>query len=253
MPKKSYTAKKRTTYKRRPKITKRSRSVSRASAKRKATRANRMQSTAYSWVKKKYTFVTPLRIAQGQSELARTICHVGNENQNTPGACYTLTNADPDGIATEDMKLYQFFRITGVAFKLFWPEGTDPESTPVQWSMAYSPNVPINPNVTAGVLQSVANFQTSACSAKVPVKRYFKTASTLKRLGIDWCSTDEYADFGNVGQDLYGGQLLPDSGSSTSFRVYRSGTSTQTSAEIGRLQLTYYIQYKGTKGVSPLI
>ena len=29
------------------------------------------------------------------------------------------------------MALYQYFRITGVAFKLFWPEGTDPESTPV--------------------------------------------------------------------------------------------------------------------------
>jgi len=32
---------------------------------------------------------------------------------------------------TDQMKLYQFFKITGVAFKLFFPEGTDAGSTPV--------------------------------------------------------------------------------------------------------------------------
>lgn len=74
--------------------------------KRASTRGNRMQNSSYTWVKKKYTFVTPLRIAAGQSEYARTICHIGNENTSTPGACLTLTDADPDGIAISDMKLY---------------------------------------------------------------------------------------------------------------------------------------------------
>jgi len=91
------------------------------------------------------------------------------------------------------MKLYQFFRITGVSFKVFFPEGTNVQSTPVQWALGYSANVPINPQVPTGPLQSLANYQTSSASANRPIKRYFKTASTLKRLGIEWCSTDEYA------------------------------------------------------------
>lgn len=119
--------------------------------------------------------------------------------------------------------------------------------------MAYSPTVPINPTVAPGVLQSVANFNTSSCSARTPVKRYFKTASTLRRLGIDWCSTTEYGNFGTPGTSLYGGQLPPQNGSSTSFRVYRSQQASANQAEVGRIQLTYYVQYKGTKGINPLV
>lgn len=108
-------------------------------------------------------------------------------------------------MASIDMGQYQFFRITGVAFKLFFPEGTTPESTPVQWSLAYSANKVLNPNLTAAPLQTLATYQTSGCSARQPVKRYFRTATTLKRLGIDWCSTDEYVQFGaNPPIPLYG-------------------------------------------------
>jgi len=32
---------------------------------------------------------------------------------------------------TVDMRLYQFFKITGVAYKLFFPEGTSADATPV--------------------------------------------------------------------------------------------------------------------------
>jgi hypothetical protein len=47
----------------------------------------------------------------------------------------------------DQMKLYQFFKITGVGFKIFFPEGTTPESTPCQWSMGYSSNQLINPAI----------------------------------------------------------------------------------------------------------
>jgi len=157
-------------------------------------------------------------------------------------------------MASVDMGQYQFFRITGVAFKLFFPEGTTPQSTPVQWSLGYSANNVLNPQLGPGPLQTLATFQTSGCSARTPIKRYFKTTTTLKRLGINWCSTAEYVQFGAnpPQQPLYGEQLPINAGSSTLFKVYRSAAATDTEAEIGRLQVTYYVQYKGAKGTTIL-
>lgn len=53
------------------------------------------------------------------------------------------------------MELYQFFKISGVAFKLFFPEGTDPTSTPVQWALGYSSNQVIKPTVAFERLQTL--------------------------------------------------------------------------------------------------
>uniref|UniRef100_UPI0040470B6C hypothetical protein n=1 Tax=Roseivirga sp. TaxID=1964215 RepID=UPI0040470B6C len=69
------------------------------------------------------------------------------------------------------------------------------------------------------------------------------------RLGIQWCNTEEYANFATTGP-LYDQQLGPDAGSSTAIKVYRSGVSTATDEEVGRLQVTYYVQYKGAKGLN---
>jgi hypothetical protein len=90
---------------------------------------------------------------------------------------------------------------------------------------------------------------TSSCSATRPISRYFKTGGTLARLGIDWCDTREITDFGiNPPTQLYGEQLPIDAGSSTNIKVYRPATNTIGAAQLGRLQLTYYVLYKGAKG-----
>ncbi len=98
----------------------------------KSARAGRkMQRMALSFVKKKYTIVEPITMAVNQSVSEITISHIGSKNTTTPANTITLRNADPDQMATGDMKLYQFFKISGVAFKLFWPEGTSAQDTPV--------------------------------------------------------------------------------------------------------------------------
>ncbi len=151
------------------------------------------------------------------------------------------------------MDAYQFFKITGVAYKIFFPAGTTPGATPVQWSLGYSASSVLNPSLAFGPLQTLANYQTSGCSSMRPVKRYFKIGSTLKRLGIEWSAAADYFEFdSNPPIPLYGGQLPVNAGSSSILRVYRSGDATDESAELGRLQLTYYIQYKGAKGLSTL-
>ncbi len=178
--------------------TRRRKSTKRARRARRPKQMNRMQRTALSYVRKKYTVVLPLIAQEGQNAIAGTISHIGGRNGSNPSDTITLTSANPDNMASEDMSLYQYFKISGVGYKLFFPEGTTPQATPVQWSLAYSANNVLNPALTAGPFQSLATFQTSSCSAKNPVKRYFNTASTLKRLGIEWCNTDEYSSFGNT-------------------------------------------------------
>lgn len=219
--------------------------------RRRRPSMNRMQRAAYSYVKKKYTLVLPLTCRESTDSVSLTVSHLGGLNSTTPQNTVSLAKVNPDDMALMDMKAYQFFKITGVGFKLYFPEGTSPLATPVQWSMGYSASKVLNPNLAFGPLQSLATFQSSSCSAARPVRRYFKTATTLKRLGIEWCNTTEYPDFDlGIPQPLYGDQLPPDAGSSTLLRVYRSSSNVDTNEEIARVQVTYYVQYKGAKGQS---
>ncbi len=85
--------------------------VKRRSFKRKprskpARAGRKMQRMSLSFVKKKYTTVIPLKVANGSQSVELTISHIGGRNSTTPNATYTVTNADPDGMLASDMKLY---------------------------------------------------------------------------------------------------------------------------------------------------
>lgn len=110
---------------------------------------------ALSFVKKKYTAVFPIRVLANQSSSETTISHIGGRNSAGTANTINLASCNPDGLTTSDMGLYQFFRITGVAFKMFFPEGTDPGSTPVQWAMGFSSNQVIKPDVSFERLQTL--------------------------------------------------------------------------------------------------
>ena len=56
------------------------------------------------------------------------------------------------------MELYQYAKITGVAFKLLFPEGTTPEATPVQWSLGYSNVETMLPEIPTARLQTLATY-----------------------------------------------------------------------------------------------
>ena len=150
------------------------------------------------------------------------------------------------------MELYQFAKITGVAFKIFFPEGTTPEATPCQWAMGYSASEILYPQIVAQRLQTLATYQTSSCSAKTPVSRYFRTGAALARQGVEWFATSEFSDF-NSSVPLYGSQLVPNTGSSTHIAINRPSSATTTKNEVARVEVVYYVTYKGTKGVSSII
>ena len=67
-----------------------------------------------------------LIIPADKEELAFTISHFSGKNSEVPSGTYSLTDANPNNVASADMACYQFFRITGLGFKLFFPPGTEP-------------------------------------------------------------------------------------------------------------------------------
>lgn len=150
------------------------------------------------------------------------------------------------------MGLYQYAKISGIAFKLFFPEGTAPEATPVQWALGYSASECLYPGLIPERLQTLATYQTSSCSAINPISRFFRTGAALSRLGIEWFNTDEFPEFNNA-TTLYNGQLPKNQGSSTHIALNRPVTATGSDAQLARLEVTYYVTYKGTKGISSLV
>lgn len=100
--------------------------------------AKKMQEASSTYVKQKYTAVFPIIIPAGGDVAQTTISHIGGKNATTTAATLTLTDCNPDQKLLTNMNLYQYFKITGVAFKIFFPEGTTPEATPISWSMGYS-------------------------------------------------------------------------------------------------------------------
>lgn len=83
------------------------------------------------WIRKKYTKVFTMRIGSGVDVYEKTISLIGSKNQSDEPNTFTLDDVNQDQQLDTDMELYQFFRIRGVAFKMFFPMPTDVASSPV--------------------------------------------------------------------------------------------------------------------------
>jgi len=132
---------------------------------------------------------------------------------------------------------------------MFFPMPTTAAASPAQWTIAYSMSDILQPALPVDRIQTMSTYQTGPCSQEKSISRYYNTANTYRRFGIQYCSTDEFADF-NTSSALYGGQLLADQGSSQLVRVFRNSSSGV--AALARFEVSYYVTYKGNKGTSPL-
>ncbi len=92
------------------------------------------------WIRKKYTKVFTMEVEAGSDLWEQTISLIGGRNATGPVDTTTLFDVNQDNQLSADMRLYQFFRIRGVAVKMFFPMPTDVASSPVQWTCAYSAN-----------------------------------------------------------------------------------------------------------------
>lgn len=83
------------------------------------------------WIRKKYTKTFTLDAPTADDNISATISIIGAKNNQTPNSTITLFDVNQDQQLTGDMKLYQFFRIRGVAIKLFFPMPTTENASPV--------------------------------------------------------------------------------------------------------------------------
>lgn len=120
MYKKRYTSKRRYGIKKRKRTTKRS-----------SKYARRQQKSAMTWIRKKYTRVFDIDTETGQDNFFKTVSLIGAVNSADPGNTITLASVNQDAQLGTDMRLYQFFRIRGVAIKAFFPMPTDTQSSPI--------------------------------------------------------------------------------------------------------------------------
>lgn len=226
--------------------------------KRKSTAkkfGSRQQFQASTYIRKRYTKVFILQARLNGEVAQTTVSLIGAKNASDTAGTITLFDVNQDNQLGSDMDLYQFFKIRGVACKLFFPMPTDVASSPIQWALGYSASDVIKPTLAADKLQTLATYQTGSCNQNTAITRYYNTSAALKRLGIEYASTEEFNAFGGD-NDLYNGQLEVDSGSSVNLKVYRAlntDMAEQTPIRtLARLQVTYYVTYKGTKGSSSL-
>ncbi len=110
------------------------------------------------WIRKKYTKVFPVEIAANANESTSTISFIGGRNSSAPAGTITIADVNQNNNIRTDMTLYQFFRIRGVSFKIFFPMPTDVASSPVQWSIGYSANEVIWPALPAERLQTLSTY-----------------------------------------------------------------------------------------------
>lgn len=107
------------------------------------------------------------------------------------------------------------------------------------------------PAIVPERVQTLATYQTGACNQNKAISRYYNTATTLRRFGIQYCDTVQFPAFAGA-NELYGTQLQAGQGSSVNLKVYRQEQS-ETPNILGRVQVTYYVTYKGNKGLNSLI
>lgn len=197
----------------------------------------------------KYTTVFTPRWDSGSSQSSATISLCAGKGSST-GDYISLTDCNPDDKALTDFKTYTQACIYGVSCKWVFAEPTTVDSSPVSLQLSYSPNVLLNPQLDAVKMQSQSTYQIMPCNQNRSVTRYFPLAYTKQKLGIDFFDTDEYTQFGIPDSILYSGQLDGGHGPSLHFKVDRNSTGATSPA--CRLQITYYVRFRGTKGISDL-
>lgn len=185
----------------------------------------------------------------GESDVAQGTISLCAGKGSSPGTYYSIYDTNPDGKTAADMGAYQQFCIYGVAIKWIFPSTTTEVNAAVQFSCAYSPNELLNPSLTSEKMQSLSTYQTMGCSSDKSINRYYALGYTKKKLGIDYAATSEYVAFGASDEATYGGQLPAATGPSVHFKCIRGSINGAYTRDACRMQVTYYVRYRGTKGL----
>lgn len=166
---------KRKTYRRRRPIYRRKK----AWRPRTKKKLNSQQKKSYAYIRKRYTRVFTGFLAPGESSVTFSVSHIGANNSlyGSPSMpSYSLpfmdaganANNNNTSVLDRDMTLYQYFKITGCAWKVILPNNTPTAvasaasandiSGVTNWECGYSMNEVFDPNYTSQNLQALATY-----------------------------------------------------------------------------------------------
>jgi hypothetical protein len=101
-------------------------------SKKSSKGARRQQRAANTVIRKKYTKVFLMECEDGSDVYEATVSLIGGRNSSgAPDDTVTLGDVNQDSQLRTDMELYQFFKISGVSVKMFFPMPTSVEDSPV--------------------------------------------------------------------------------------------------------------------------
>lgn len=153
------------------------------------------------------------------------------------------------------MEEYTGFRITGVSFKFICTGVTNFDIRPNMISVAYSDVEIISPLIPDERLHALPTYQIMSVDPCKTVKRYYTNYASQKRMGVSWAPTKEFVDgLFNTGVPTYDTQLTIDKGASVHIKIKRAlmGDEEKPFADFGKLFVTYYVTFKGVKGIGSL-
>lgn len=110
---------------------------------------SRQQHQASTYIQKRYTKVFLLDARLNGEVAQKTVSLIGGKNAAEPAGTITISDVNQDNQLISDMDLYQFFKIRGVAVKMFFPMPTDVASSPIQWALGYSASEVLKPSLQA--------------------------------------------------------------------------------------------------------
>lgn len=184
-----------------------------------------------------------------------TVSIFAGKNASFPDGTSTIGDLNSDDVLRNYMRLYTHFKVTGCQVKLIFNHTGNFDIRPIAVSTCYSDNTIIHPNLDfekLNAMDTARHYGTDQVLTK-----FYGTEAALKKLGIEWCGTEEWLTdkFRGVAQKTYGDQLPIDRGASMHFRVNRPNLKDDASlprAHTCRLVITWFMKFRGRKGATDI-
>lgn len=209
--------------------------------------ASRIRRGAFRHTARKYTRIYTLSLGNNEKDASLTISHFGGQGAADSNRVVCLTENNVFSNLAMDAARYTSACITGVSYKILMPTQTgDADYAVSHWSLAYSPSEIIEPGVAGEALQTLTGYQSGNSTG--PISRYFNTARARKAQGVDWMPSGETVSMSDPNKTLYNGQLPAGKGACSHIRISRLRASEATPDPWVRVQVTYYVKWRGEKG-----
>lgn len=196
-----------------------------------------------------------IKFSEKATGTAFTVSLIGGKNATGIVGTSTIGDINSDDILRRYMEMFTEFKIVGCKIKVIFNHTGSFDIRPMTITSAYSPNYIIHPRLEYEKLNAMDTVKHSGTDKTFVA--YYRTAFALKKLGIDFCPTNEWLDgrFNGAGP-LYGNQLPINKGSSVHIKIDRPSYKDNAAlpeAVTCRVVVEWFMVFRGRKGISDIV